>query len=411
MPVQESAGVAEPCVFGILRPVLLLPEGLHERLPAEQWEAILLHEACHVRRRDNLAAAIHMAVETLFWFYPPVYWIGRRLMEEREIACDEEVVRATGAAQVYAQGIVEVCRFGVEAPPACAAGVGSSTLGKRIERIVEERAVLPLGWGRKTGLGAAGLAALAVPLLVGLAQSQGEGQAAFDVASVKDHDAPHTGSRDVRRTYGPRGVHLVLPLAAIISEAYNILPGRIVLPRELPNETLFGLHGEGYEIDATTEHEASKAELRRMLQSLLADRFRLAAHRENRTGPVYRLVAAKGGAKLEEAKGGGDLVMANGPDGFVFRNAEIYRLAGYLSSYLDRMAVDETGLGGLYNFTVTLPEELRRNPPAKTSGGTVEAPPASVFTEALKPLGLELIAGREPVEHLVVDHVERPSGN
>jgi beta-lactamase regulating signal transducer with metallopeptidase domain len=48
---------------------------------------------CHVRRRDNLFAAVHMAVEAIFWFHPLVWWIGSRLLEERELACDEEVLR------------------------------------------------------------------------------------------------------------------------------------------------------------------------------------------------------------------------------------------------------------------------------------------------------------------------------
>ena len=50
----------------------------------------------HVRCRDNLATVIHMAVEVVFWFHPLVWWLGARLMEERERACDEEVLRNGG---------------------------------------------------------------------------------------------------------------------------------------------------------------------------------------------------------------------------------------------------------------------------------------------------------------------------
>jgi hypothetical protein len=56
---------------------------------AASMEAMLAHELCHVRRRDNLVAAMHMMVEAVFWFHPLVWWIGVRLMEERERACDE----------------------------------------------------------------------------------------------------------------------------------------------------------------------------------------------------------------------------------------------------------------------------------------------------------------------------------
>lgn len=91
LPIQIMSSPArlEPGVFGIFRPVLLVPEGITERLTPAQWDAILAHELCHVRRRDNLTAAIHMAVEAIFWFHPLVWWIGKRLLDERERACDE----------------------------------------------------------------------------------------------------------------------------------------------------------------------------------------------------------------------------------------------------------------------------------------------------------------------------------
>jgi bla regulator protein BlaR1 len=71
---------------------LLLPAGITDRLTPPQLKAIVAHELCHVRRRDNLATALHMGVEALFWFHPLVWWLGARLMEERERACDEEVL-------------------------------------------------------------------------------------------------------------------------------------------------------------------------------------------------------------------------------------------------------------------------------------------------------------------------------
>jgi beta-lactamase regulating signal transducer with metallopeptidase domain len=99
----------EPGVFGIFRPVLLMPEGILERLSPAQLQAVLAHELCHVGRRDNLAAAFHMTVEAVFWFHPLVWWIGSRLVEERERACDEEVLSGAGEPEVYAEGILNVC--------------------------------------------------------------------------------------------------------------------------------------------------------------------------------------------------------------------------------------------------------------------------------------------------------------
>ncbi len=66
----------EPGIFGIARPVLIWPEGISEHLEDAHLEAILAHELWHVRRRDNLAAAIHMLVEAIFWFHPLVWWLG-----------------------------------------------------------------------------------------------------------------------------------------------------------------------------------------------------------------------------------------------------------------------------------------------------------------------------------------------
>src|SRR6185436_12522667 len=85
----------EPCVVGLARPRLLLPCGIERRLSADQLHAVIAHELCHVRRHDNVTAAIHMIVEALCWFHPAVWLIGARLIDERERACDEAVLEAT----------------------------------------------------------------------------------------------------------------------------------------------------------------------------------------------------------------------------------------------------------------------------------------------------------------------------
>lgn len=72
MPVKSSPASLEPGLAGIWRPVLLLPEGIAARLSEAEMQAVLAHELCHWKRRDNLTAAIHMLVEALFWFHPLV---------------------------------------------------------------------------------------------------------------------------------------------------------------------------------------------------------------------------------------------------------------------------------------------------------------------------------------------------
>ena len=92
--VMSSPAFPEPGVFGLLHAVLLLPEGIIGQLTAPQLESVLAHELCHIRRRDNLATAMHMVVEAVFCFHPLVWWLGARLIGERERACDEEVLRS-----------------------------------------------------------------------------------------------------------------------------------------------------------------------------------------------------------------------------------------------------------------------------------------------------------------------------
>ncbi len=169
VPVRSSGLLLEPGLVGIWKPVLLLPEGIAARLSPDELQAILAHELCHLRRRDNLTAAIHMLVEALFWFYPPVWWLGARLIAERERACDEGVLATGNDPQTYAQGILKVCRFYLSSPLACAAGVSGADLNQRMETIMENKFVVRLNRLQKLLLGAAGAAILAAPVLTGLA--------------------------------------------------------------------------------------------------------------------------------------------------------------------------------------------------------------------------------------------------
>jgi bla regulator protein blaR1 len=98
---------------------------------------VLAHEFYHVRRRDNLTAALHMTVEAVFWT-PLVWWIGARQAEERQRACDEGVLRLGNEAQVYAESILRVCQFYVDSPVACVSGVTGSDLKKRMAGIMND---------------------------------------------------------------------------------------------------------------------------------------------------------------------------------------------------------------------------------------------------------------------------------
>jgi TonB family protein len=78
----------------------------------------------------------HSIVETVFWFHPLVWWLGNRLVSERERACDEEVVQMQIEKERYAEGILKVCKFCFREPAAFVTGIGTSRLAERIERIM-----------------------------------------------------------------------------------------------------------------------------------------------------------------------------------------------------------------------------------------------------------------------------------
>jgi beta-lactamase regulating signal transducer with metallopeptidase domain len=168
IPALTSPAFSEPGVFGILQPILLLPTSINDHLTAAQLEGVVSHELCHVRRRDNLTSIIHMAVEAVFWFHPLVWWLGARLMDERERACDEEVLRKGHDPQSYAEGILKICELYLASPLQCVAGVTGSNLKKRIEMIMTNPIALQLNFARKLTLTVAGTAAFLVPVAVGV---------------------------------------------------------------------------------------------------------------------------------------------------------------------------------------------------------------------------------------------------
>jgi uncharacterized protein (TIGR03435 family) len=158
----------EPGIFGLFRPILLWPQAITARLEDMHLEAVLAHEVCHVRRRDNLTAAIHMVVEAIFWFHPLVWWLETRLVEEREHACDEEVLQLCGQRGVYAESILKVCEFCVESPLPCLSGVTGASLKERIARIMTQQTGRKLDLSRKLLLSVAAVTTVALPVTFGL---------------------------------------------------------------------------------------------------------------------------------------------------------------------------------------------------------------------------------------------------
>lgn len=134
--ILVSAKVAEAGLWGIWRPTVLLPEEAACRLSDEELEAVMLHELLHAERRDNLAVILQKAMMALLWFYPLAWLIDRKLSEERERACDEEVLRLRQSPETYVSGILKVARACVEQRLVGTSSIGGASLKRRMKHLL-----------------------------------------------------------------------------------------------------------------------------------------------------------------------------------------------------------------------------------------------------------------------------------
>jgi uncharacterized protein (TIGR03435 family) len=457
LQIRMAPSVMEPGVVGLWKPIILLPAGIETYLSERQLAAVIAHEVCHVRRRDNLTAAIHMAVEALFWFHPMVWWIGARLVAEREQACDEHVLAETAEPVAYAEGIVTVCRRYVEAPLMSVAGVGGADVKARIEAILANRIGLRLTLPKGIGLAMAAVLTLAFPIITGAidaaapAAAQFPGAAPgsppvdpetrFEVVSIKPFDAS-TGASRISMTPGRYDV-AGMPLRLVIGQALGVPADRII---GLPD----WIDKERYTIAAVSAEPAARA-LAVMVTNMLKDRFKMVTHRETRELPVYNLVFARTdkrlgpglkpsppecqaaiAARLEEIKRGGTVpTVPAGPKecqsalinpGIAsFSGVEMAVIAQILTQSVGRPVIDKTGLTGAYDYTLKwTPEAGIGSPtpfglPPGVLGRSPDAPQPvdpdapNLFTAVQEQLGLKLESARGPVEVVVIDRLEKPT--
>lgn len=138
----ESALVHTPTALGWLKPVVLLPVGLLNRLSPAEVEAILAHELAHIARRDWIFNLLQAFIEALFYYHPAVWWMSQLVRSERENACDDDALAATGNRLAYAKALVQVQEMAKPAPiPALALGMSGSRrllLLERIRRILNQ---------------------------------------------------------------------------------------------------------------------------------------------------------------------------------------------------------------------------------------------------------------------------------
>jgi bla regulator protein blaR1 len=485
IPAFSTREPIEPGIFGVFRPVLLFPQGILNCLSRPQLDAIIAHETCHVRRRDNLTYAVHMVVEALFWFHPGVWWIDARLIEERERACDEAVVESGRRAEVYAQGILNVCKFSVKSPLACAAGVTGADLKARIGRIMTGHVAWKLDHRRKALLAGAALLTATAPLALGAMHAmQGVAGAVletaqtdlpvFDVASIKPHKSEGMMMRAGFRIT-PDGVSIFgVPLSMLVNQAFELPEDRILSVPAWTRSARYDIEAKVDPSEAPQLEKLTREQRMEMMLPLLENRFGLKFHHETKVMNVYTLVVDKGGPKLQPAKpeedlgseigdarkigsgepdeasqpaiagsnvalgkpsgdgksgdGGGPMmkppkgamIMQMSTQGMTIRGRGVTtaELAGAIERAVGATVIDKTGLNGKYDYTLTFAPEMGAGamgglPPGRPPSGEPEpqASGPSVFTAVREQLGLKLVARKEPVDAIVIDHIEKPSPN
>jgi beta-lactamase regulating signal transducer with metallopeptidase domain len=135
-----------PVTAGFSAPAILVPLDMVRRLPQDHLRRIVLHEAAHVLRRDDWTHLLEHLLRALLFFHPAVWWIGRRMQLEREMACDALVVEATGDARGYAQCLLTVAELASRSRvrfPVPAVGRHPSQLTRRITMIIDRHRPLP----------------------------------------------------------------------------------------------------------------------------------------------------------------------------------------------------------------------------------------------------------------------------
>jgi uncharacterized protein (TIGR03435 family) len=319
---------------------------------------------------------------------------------------------------------------------------------KRIQKMMKHRIGGKLN--KKIILAMAGIAALSLPVMIGLfntpsghAQSQTGPKPSFEVVSVKIAENCGNTAPGVRlkipggTRYEPGGRYITCSqLKWIIMDAYQIDP--FSQPTGGPG----WIDDDLFQIEAKAEGNPSKDQMRLMVQSLLEGRFKLKMHTEMKQTPVYLLVVAKDGHKLQLAKDEhGDLIVSlpsaeetqkkweemkkaksfsptdlaipggysivGKSSGFEFtgKALSMEKFATALFSNVGRRRViDKTGLTGLYDIRLVFADPFNVTAAA-------ESPAASIFTAIREQLGLRLEESQAPFDHFVIDSLEKPSEN
>jgi uncharacterized protein (TIGR03435 family) len=229
----------------------------------------------------------------------------------------------------------------------------------------------------------------------------------FDVASIKPA-TPNAQQSVLLFMPGGGFRYTNTSLRALIQTAYGVQDYQITGG---PGWT----DSEKFDVEAKAEPAATNVtrdQVLSMVQSLLADRFKLKVHRDRKESSIYALVVAKDGLKIKQAAdpAGG---ARGGANGRLAGKRSMPQFADLLSRILRRQVVDRTGLSGVYEFSLEwVPDEAQYQAYQDVPAGPPANPSApSLFTALQEQMGLQLDSARGPVDVFVIDEVARPSGN
>jgi uncharacterized protein (TIGR03435 family) len=225
---------------------------------------------------------------------------------------------------------------------------------------------------------------------------------AFEVASVKP-TKPGTHDFHFRSLHGIDAVNI--PLEEFILYAYNLKSIQLTGGPDW-------IRHENYDIVAKAPANTTNDQISKMLQTLLADRFKLVNHGETRVLPIYALILAKGGpkfrARTDARPGDGNFKIAGGR--LSGQGVTMHDLADILVRVFDRTVLDKTGLDGKFDINLQWTPDV-----TSAIGNDREAPPdpngPSLVTALSEQLGLRLEPSKAPVPIVVIDHVEKPTAN
>jgi len=236
---------------------------------------------------------------------------------------------------------------------------------------------------------------------------------AFEVASIKPGD-PSARATRIQMAPGGRFTAANVTLKFLIQYAYGV--------RDFQITGAPGWAGsDKYEVSAKAEEgeNATQDQLKQMMQTLLAERFKLTFHRETKELPVYGLVVAKNGSKLQQSEAADRQQLRMGRGQISGKSMSMAMLANQLAQQLGRSVIDQTGLKGQYDIKLEwTPDTSERKGmgdgdvrPNSEAAGAPDPGGPSIFTAVQEQLGLKLEGQKGPVDILVIDHVEKPSEN